>query len=52
VRIWPGQLSVMHEVALAGALEHLALGVDQLRLTPKNGFVAEPGFSAWRRAAA
>ena len=32
MRIWPGQLSVMHEIALAGALEQLAVVVDERRL--------------------
>ena len=36
----------MHEIAARGALQHLAFGIDDLRAcTPKNGRVAEPGFS-------
>ena len=36
----------MHEVALGGAFEHLAVGIDELAAcTPKNGSVAEPGLS-------
>jgi hypothetical protein len=40
------------QIAARRAFEHLALGIDDLGLTPKNGSVAEPGFSASRRAAA
>ena len=43
----------MQRLPAGGAFQHLALGIDEsAACTPKNGFVAEPGFSASRRAAA
>ena len=34
------------QIAAGGTFEHFAVGIDDFRLTPKNGRVAEPGLSS------
>jgi hypothetical protein len=48
VRIWAGQLSLMHKHAFGLGLILLSLpsGDRTTGWTPKNGLVAEPGFAA------
>jgi hypothetical protein len=46
VRIWPGQESAMHEIALAGAFSTLPSASTISGLHAEERPVAEPGFSA------